>query len=153
METEQNQGTKPAARAGDKIKLHYSYKLDDGTVFATSRDQEPLEFVIGAPEIIPGIQEAVIGMRPGDRKTVAIPPEKAYGPYYKEMTAAIDRGMVPGELELEVGIAIRVKHADGQESDAFVTEINEDTILVDGNHPLAGKNLIIDFQLLDVTAG
>ena len=109
--------------------------------------------MIGAPEIIPGIQEAVIGMRPGDRKTVAIPPEKAYGPYFKEMTATIDRGLVPGELKLEVGIAIRVKHADGKESNAFVTEINEDKILVDGNHPLAGKNLIIDLQLLDVTAG
>ena len=151
MGTEQNQ--KPnAAKAGDKIKLHYECKLDDGTLFATSHGRDPIEFVLGTTQIIPGIQEAVLGMQPGERKTVTIPPEKAYGPYFEEMTATIDRSLVPEGLPLEIGLAIRLQHADGAESNAFVTAINEDTISVDGNHPLAGKNLTMDLELVEVSA-
>ena len=133
---------------GDSVKVHYTCKLEDGSVFATSRNKEPLEFEIGAAEVIPGLQEAVVGMAPGETKTVTVPPEKAYGLYHDEMTATIDRSMVPQDLKLEKGIAIRVKHADGHESDAFVTGLTESTVDVDGNHPLAGKTLTIDVELL-----
>jgi len=83
---------------------------------------------------------------------VIIPPEKAYGPYHEEMTAQLDRKMVPADLELEVGIVIRIKHGDGHESDAFVTEITDETITVDGNHPLAGKNLNMELELVELVA-
>ena len=137
-------------KAGDTVKIRYTCKLDDGSVVAASENEEPLEFVVGNTQIIPGLQEAVIGMTPGEAKTQSIPPERAYGPYHEEMTAKLDRRMVPEEVKLEVGVSLRVKHADGHDSDAFVTELSDTTVTVDGNHPLAGKNLTLEIELVDL---
>ena len=151
MKSKDNEDAMETAKAGDRVTFHYTCKLDDGSVFATTRGKEPLEFVIGNATIIPGLQEAVIGMCPGETKMVMVPPEKSYGPYHEEMTGKVDRSMVPKDLELELGICIRIQHGDGQESDAFVTEINDDTVSVDGNHPLAGKNLNMEIELLELS--
>ncbi len=150
MKTHTHSDAAPVAKAGDTVRVHYTCRLEDGKLLDTSRGKEPLEFVIGTADIIPGLQEAVLGMCRGETKTVSIPPEKAYGPYFKEMTATIERHMVPEEVKLEPGIAIRVKHADGHESDAFVTAISDRTISVDGNHPLAGKTLSMDIELVEL---
>ncbi len=141
-----------AAKIGDRVKVHYTCMLEDGSLFASTREKEPKEFVLGSADVILGLQDAVIGMKPGETKTVNVPPEKAYGPYHEEMTATLDRRMVPDHIALEIGAALRVKHADDHESDAFVTEISERTIKVDGNHPLAGKRLIMDVELVDLEA-
>jgi peptidylprolyl isomerase len=139
-------------KAGDTVKIHYTGKLEDGTVFATSRNDQPMEFTVGAAEIIPGLQEAVIGMSVGQTRTQLIPPERAYGPYHEQMTATLDRKMAPPELEIGVGVSLRVKHADGHESDVTVTELSETKMTVDGNHPLAGKNLLLEIELLDIVS-
>lgn len=136
------------AEPGDHVRIHYICRLDDGTVFATTYNKEPLEFVIGTTRIIPGLQEAVVGMRVGEKKTQVIPPEKAYGPYHEEMVATIDRSLIPPGLEVQVGTCLRVEHADGHLSDVIVTEVGTETITVDGNHPLAGKRLTMEIQLV-----
>ncbi len=143
--------TAAAARAGDSVRIHYTCKLEDGSVFATTRNKEPLEFVLGNARIIAGLQEAVIGMRPGETRTVTVPPEKAYGPYHEEMTATLDRSLIPDELEVKPGVSLRVKHADGHESDVLVTAVSDESVRVDGNHPLAGKNLVLEIELLALT--
>ena len=137
-------------KPGDSVKVHYTCKLEDGSVFATTQNKKPLEFDVGGARIVPGLQEAVVGMKAGEKKTVIIPPEKGYGPYHSEMKATIGRELVPADIELEVGVALKVKHADGHESDAFVTAFTDETIDVDGNHPLAGKQLIMEVELLEV---
>jgi len=137
------------AKPGDSVRVHYTCKLEDGSVFATSRNKDPLEFEIGGADVIPGLQEAVVGMAAGETKTVTVEPEKAYGPYHEEMTATIDRSLVPSDVSLEEGISVRVKHADGHESDAFVTGFTDTTVDVDGNHPLAGKRLVMEIEFLD----
>ncbi len=147
---ESDSGVRRTAKAGDRVRIHYVCRLADGSVFATTRNKEPKEFVIGTTAIIPGLQEAVIGMAPGDKKTVEIPPEKAYGPYHEEMTATIDRQMIPADLEIRVGVSLRVKHADGHESDVFVTAIEGNRVKLDGNHPLAGKRLIMELELVEL---
>mgnify|MGYP005844449915 FL=1 len=152
MKADSNAPAAPAAKGGDKVRIHYVCRLEDGAVFATTRNKAPIEFTIGTTKIIPGLQDAVVGMRPGETRSVSIPPEKAYGPYHPEMTAELARELVPADVKLEVGVALRVKHADGHESDAFVTGIEEDRVSVDGNHPLAGKNLLLEIELLDVVA-
>lgn len=150
MTSSSNAPEPPQAKPGDSVRIHYTCKLEDGSVFATSRNKEPIEFEIGSAEVIPGLQEAVVGMAEGDTKTTMVPPDKAYGPYHDEMTATIDRDMVPSDLKLENGVSLRVKHADGHESDAFVTGFNETTVDVDGNHPLAGKTLTLEIELLEL---
>lgn len=138
------------AKMGDTVRVHYTCTLEDGSVFATTRGKEPLEFDVGEADVILGLQEAVVGMSPGDTKSVSIPPEKAYGPYHEEMTATIDRSAVPAHLEIEEGVSLRVQHADGHESDAFVTKLTDTTVELSGNHPLAGKKLTLDLELVDV---
>ncbi len=150
MSSHGSQPQSPEAKLGDTVKVHYTCNLEDGSLFATTRDKEPKEFVLGAGDVILGLQDAVAGMRPGESKTVTVPPEKAYGPYHVEMIATIERDKVPADIDLEPGIALRVKHADGHESDAFVTEVSSTTIKLDGNHPLAGKRLILELELIEV---
>lgn len=148
MQHETQPGAVTAAKAGDRVKVHYTCKLEDGSVFATTRNKEAKEFVIGTASVIPGLQSAVIGMTPGERKSVVIPPEQAYGPYHGEMTATLNRRMIPTDVAVEVGVSLRVRHADGHESDVLVTGVDGDQITVDGNHPLAGKNLVMEVELL-----
>lgn len=144
----------PAAQVkpGDTVRVHYTCKLDDDTVFATTRNREPLEFVVGESQIIPGLQEGVIGMKPGETKTFKIGPDKAFGPYHEEMTATLDRSLVPPDLELEIGTSLRVRHADGHESEVRVTALSETTVTIDGNHPLAGKELTMEVELVELEA-
>lgn len=150
MHSKQSSSAPAVVQSGDTVKVHYTCKLDDETVFATTRNKEPVEFEVGSASVILGLQEAVVGMTPGDSKRVAIPPTKAYGPYHEEMKATLDRSMVPSDVELEVGVALRVKHSDGHESDAFVTAFTDETVSVDGNHPLAGKNLVMEIELVEI---
>ena len=143
----------PVAVAGDTVKVHFTCQLEDGGVFSTSRNKEPLEFVVGNSQIIPGLQELVIGMKAGETKTEEVAPDKGYGPYHEEMKATLARAMVPEDLKLEVGATLRVRHADGHESDVFIMELDDDTVTVDGNHPLAGKKLVLAVELLELEKG
>lgn len=138
------------AKVGDMVQVHYTGKLDDGEVFDSSVDRNPLEFSIGAGQVIPGFEEAIVGMEPGQEKTVRIPAEEAYGPHRAEMMLAVDRAEVPPEIEPQVGQQLQLVQPNGQTMIVTVTEVTDQQVTMDANHPLAGKALTFDIRLLEV---
>lgn len=140
----------PQAKQGDTVKVHYTGKLDDGTVFDSSQEREPLEFTIGTGTIIPGFEQAVIGMSPGESKTEVIPPDRAYGPYLEEMVLQIERQQLPAELDPEVGQQLQLEHPTGEVIPVIITDVSSSTVTLDANHPLAGEDLTFDIQLVAI---
>ena len=138
------------AGTGDTVRVHYTGKLDDGTVFDTSSGREPLEFTIGSGQVIPGFDSAVDGMSPGDSETIRIPAEQAYGPHREEMMLEVDRAQVPAELNPQVGERLEIKQQDGRSVPVTVTSVTEALITLDGNHPLAGQALTFEIELVEV---
>ncbi len=139
-----------AAKEGDTVKVHYTGKLTDGTTFDTSTEREPLEFTIGDNQIISGFEQAVLGMSPGDTKTVTIPSDDAYGPRFDELEQTIDRSNIPEGIPLQVGIQLQAVGPDNQPIILTVTDVMDDTVKVDANHPLAGKDLMFDIELVAI---
>ncbi len=138
------------AEIGNTVRVHYTGRLSDGTVFDTSLGREPLEFTIGDGRLIPGFEKAVIGMNPGETKTVIIAPEEAYGPYLDELTADVDITQFPPHIRPEVGLHLQIRQEDGSFVDVVITRISGTTVTLDANHPLAGKELIFDIELLEI---
>ena len=138
------------AKAGDTVKIHYTGTLDDGTQFDSSQGRDPLEFELGGGQVIPGFDKAVEGMSVGESKTVAIPADQAYGEHHAQMVQEVPRTALPPDLEPEVGMGLSARNPDGSEIQLTVTEVAEDTITVDGNHPLAGKALNFDIELVSI---
>lgn len=138
------------AKEGDTVKVHYTGKLEDGTVFDTSTEREPLEFTIGNGEIISGFERAVVGMEPGETKTATIQPEEAYGPRRDDMTLTVDRGQFPEEIKPEPGQQLQIQQPDGRAAIVTVSDVSESTVTLDANHPLAGRPLTFDIQLVDI---
>ncbi len=137
-------------KKGDKIKIHYKGTLTDGTVFDSSEGREPLEFEVGSGMVIKGFDEGVLGMEEGDKKRVEIPVAEAYGEPVPENVIEFPKSNIPEDMELEVGSQIYLNGPSGQPIPAKVTAINEETITLDGNHPLAGKDLVFDLELVSV---
>jgi peptidylprolyl isomerase len=138
------------AKTGDTVKVHYTGKLDDGTQFDSSADRDPLEFTVGSGQVIPGFEKAVEGMAVGDSKTVNIPPEDAYGPRHDQMIQQVPKSALPDDLNPTEGMALQARGQDGQVLNLTVTAVDTDSITVDGNHPLAGKPLNFDIQLVEI---
>ena len=138
------------AKNGDTVKVHYTGKLDDGTVFDTSADREPLQFTIGEGKIIPDFEQAVIGMNPGETKNVQIPSDNAYGPHLEDRVMVVDRSEFPEDLKPEVDQRLQVRQSDGQVFAVTVIDVSESKVTLDGNHPLAGKDLTFDIQLSEI---
>ena len=138
------------AKDGDTVKVHYTGKLDDGSVFDSSVDREPLQFTIGESQVITGFEQAVIGMEIDESKTVKIPADEAYGPYNEELVQVIERGEFPPELKLEVGKKLQMRQADGQVIVVTITDISESSVTVDANHPLGGEDLTFEIQLVEI---
>ena len=138
------------AEHGNTVKIHYTGKLDDGTVFDSSVDRRPLEFTIGAGEVIPGFEEGVIGMSLGEFKTIRIPPDKAYGPRRDELFVVIDRSKLPSDPEPEVGKKVDIHQENGPILPAVITNVSESEVRLDINHPLAGKDLHFDIELVAI---
>ena len=136
-----------AAKSGDTIRLHYTGKLDDGTVFDSSVGRDPLEFTIGGGMLIPTLEEACVGMNPGDDATVAIAAEDAYGPVVPEAVQEVDRAMMPDDMELEIGVQLQASGPDGQTHVLTVVEFDDEQVKLDGNHPLAGQSLIFEVEI------
>lgn len=135
------------AKQGDRVSVHYTGRLDDGTEFDSSRDRSPLEFTIGEGQVIPGFEEAVVGMDVDDSKTISIPAAEAYGDYRQEMVFMIERTELPPGLEPEVGQRLQKGEPDGSNMVVTVVEISQESVTLDANHPLAGKDLTFDIQL------
>lgn len=138
------------AKAGDSVRVHYTGKLDDGTVFDSSIDRDPLEFTIGDGMIIPGFEQAVIGMTPGDSKTETIPTANAYGPHLEEMIVIVEREQMPPDVEPEVGQQLTIQEPTGQQIPVIITDVSDSAVTLDANHPLAGEDLIFEIQLVEI---
>lgn len=138
------------AKIGDKVKVHYTGKLEDGTVFDSSVEGEPLEFTIGSGEIIPGFEDEIIGMEEGEKKTFTIPSDKAYGPHREELMLKVARDEFPPDIEPFEGQNLQLRQPDGQVFYVVVIEVDEKTVTLDANHPLAGKDLTFDVELVEI---
>ncbi len=138
------------AQIGDRVTVHYTGKLNDGTVFDSSADRDPLEFSLGEGKVIPGFEEAIVGMSPGDSKTTTIPSDQAYGPYRQELVMAIERKQMPADFSVEVGQPVEIRHQSGQVFPAIVKQLSESEVILDANHPLAGQDLTFDLQLVEI---
>ena len=140
--------TEPA-KNGDRVRVHYTGRLEGGQVFDTSREGEPLEFTVGADDIIHGFSEAVRGMRVGESKTVEIAPDDAYGPRRDGLVTSVSREAAQFPLEPQVGMRFGLPLQDGGQLEVVVTEVTDTHVTIDGNHPLAGQKLIFDVELVE----
>ena len=138
------------AKKGDNVKVHYTGKLDDGTVFDTSKDRHPLQFIIGEGRIIAGFEEAVVGMNRGDAKTATIPPDKGYGPRRDDMVVTVERKQLPTDMDPAVGQRLELTQTDDQKLLVTITDVTESNITLDANHPLAGQDLTFEIELVDI---
>ncbi len=138
------------AQNGDTVKIHYTGTLEDGTVFDSSEGHDPLEFTLGSGQVIVGFEEAVTGMKSGDKKTVNIPAEKAYGQRNEEMILQAPRDQVPSDIDPEVGQQLQMGGPGGETVVVRVTEVTEEHVTLDANPPLAGKDLTFDIELVAI---
>lgn len=139
------------AKQGDTVVVHYTGKISDGSIFDSSQGSEPLEFTIGEGEVIPGFENAVVGMSPGESKTITIPIDEAYGPYREEMVLEVDRSQMPPDWEPEIGQQLQIQQGPEQYIPVIVTDVSDSTVRLDANHPLAGEDLTFDIQLVQLT--
>ena len=135
---------------GDTVKIHYTGKFEDGRVFDTSVGREPLEFTVGANQVIPGFEKGIVGMNQDESRTITIPPDEAYRPHHREMVLDIPRNEFPPNIQPEVGQQLELQQPNGQAVIVMVVEVSESCVTLDGNHPLAGKDLIFDIQLIEI---
>jgi peptidylprolyl isomerase len=142
--------TMAQAKAGDRVKINFTGKLEDGSVFANTAVSEPLEFKLGEGKIIPGIENAVEGMSVGESKTVKVTPEQAYGQRRDELVEEVSRDRFPKGVEPQVGQKFEVPQQEGQPMVVKVVEVSEQTVTLDGNHPLAGRDLTFELELLEI---
>ncbi len=138
------------AKEGDTVKVHYTGTLEDGSVFDTSVEREPLQFTIGEGQLIPGFEQGVIGMKLGESKTITIPADQAYGPYNVGLVGVVERDHLPAGMEPEVGQQLQTTQANGQIAVVTVINVSESTVTVDANHRLAGKDLTFEIQLVEI---
>jgi peptidylprolyl isomerase len=138
------------AQNGDTVKVHYTGKLEEGMEFDSSANRDPLQFTVGSGQIIPGFEQAVVGMNPGDSKTAKIPADQAYGPHHEELVLVVDRDQIPSHLTPEVGQQLEIRQEDDRTIGVIVTDVSPSSVTLDANHPLAGQDLIFDIQLVEI---
>jgi len=140
-------------KKGDKVKVHYHGKLDSGETFDSSAGREPLEFEVGSGMVIKGFDDGVTGMTAGEKKTISIPYNDAYGPRNPEMLIEVPKDKFPPDLEIELGMPLTMSDGQGQQFQVIITEIKENAVMLDANHPLAGKDLTFDLELVEIVGG
>ena len=138
------------ARSGDTVRVAYTGKLSDGTVCVSTASRRPLQFTIGCGRIIPGVEQAVIGMRPGQRKVVTLHPPQAYGRHREGMLIAVDRNRIESDSELQIGQRLRATCANGRRVSVTVADITNSKVILDTNHPLAGRTITFDIRLVRI---
>ncbi|GAB2769702.1 FKBP-type peptidyl-prolyl cis-trans isomerase [Salinimicrobium soli] len=137
-------------KENDTVKVHYTGKLTDGQVFDSSLEREPIEFTMGQGQLIPGFEKGLLNMKENEKKTITIPAEEAYGEPRQELIQEVEKSQLPEEIKPEVGMGLVSKSPDGREMNLVVKEVKEETIVVDGNHPLAGKDLVFDLEVVEI---
>jgi FKBP-type peptidyl-prolyl cis-trans isomerase 2 len=135
---------------GDKVKVHYHGKLTNGETFDSSEGRQPLEFEVGSGMVIKGFDDGVMGMKVGEKKTINIPAENAYGPKNEEMMIEYPKAQFPQDMQIEVGMPLVMSSASGQQFQVTIAEIKDDVVILDGNHHLAGEELIFDLELVEI---
>ena len=138
------------AQVGDLVRVHYTGRLADGSIFDTSMQREPLEFTLGGGEIIASFEQAVLGMTAGESKTATILVDQAYGPHHTERMIDVERHHLPPDLQPELGQRLQMTRPDGTTITVVVTTITETQVTLDANHPLAGQDLIFDIMLVEI---
>ena len=137
-------------KQNDTVRVHYTGKLVDGQVFDSSLEREPLEFTMGQGQLIPGFEKGLLDMKVSEKKTITIPADEAYGQPRTELVQEVDKSQLPAEIKPEVGMGLVSTSPEGQEMNLMVTEVKENSIVVDGNHPLAGKDLVFDLEVIEI---
>jgi peptidylprolyl isomerase len=140
------------AKSGDTVHVHYTGSLSDGTVFDSSRERDPLSFTVGAGQVIPGFNNAVEGMNVGDSATVNIPAAEAYGEFREDFVIQVNPSDIPPEITPEVGMDLQLHQQDGGAIPVKITAVTEEKITLDANHPLAGKDLTFEIELMEIAA-
>ena len=138
------------ANQGDIVRIHYSGKLTDGTLFDSSDGGDPLEFKIGENTIIPKLEASVVGMIVGDKATIEIEFADAYGPRLDEAVQTVERSMIPCEVDLTIGGQLQATAPDGKQLILTVLEVSDEMVTLDGNHPLSGQDLVFDIELVEI---
>lgn len=140
------------AKSGDTVRVHYTGKLDDGTIFDSSAGSDPIEFVLGDHQVIPGFEDGITGMQVGEAKTITIPFDQAYGAYDESLLLEMPRAQFPTHLTPEVGEALQLRQPDGDVVTMIISEVTDEAVTLDANHPLAGEDLTFDLQLAEIVA-
>ena len=138
------------AKANDRVKVHYKGSLRDGTIFDSSLEKEPFVFIIGKGAVIPGFEKNIVGMKAGDKKTVTVQPEDAYGLHREDLCTLIARSRIPENIRLRPGMKLDVQSSRGASTRALVLDVTEAHVALDLNHPLAGKELVFDLELIEI---
>lgn len=138
------------AKQGDTVQVHYTGRLGDGQVFDSSLERDPLEFKIGANAVIPGFEQAIAGMAPGQSKTITLEPGDAYGQYRDEMVHRVSRTDIPDNMELQPGMMVQAQSPNQEVIVLTVKDVDDDSVTLDANHPLAGKELTFDIELVAI---
>lgn len=137
-------------KTGDTVRIHYTGTLNDGTTFDSSTGRDPLEFQVGSGQIIPGLDKAMPGMTVGEKKTVEVASEEAYGPVHPEARQTVPRAEIPDNIPLDLGTPLQMQTPTGQVVQVTVAEVTETEVTLDANHPLAGKDLTFAIELVEI---
>jgi peptidylprolyl isomerase len=140
------------AKPGDTVAVHYTGKLADGSVFDTSKNRDPIQFVVGERHVINGFDQAVTGMSPGEKKTAQVSAEDGYGPRQPELVVEFDRTRIPPDILAEVGQELEMRTTAGRQVAAVVVDASDTSVTLDANHPLAGKDLMFEIELVELVA-
>ena len=141
------------AKSGDKVKVHYHGRLEDGTTFDSSEGREPLEFEVGSGMVIKGFDDGVMGMNVGDKKTINIPVDEAYGPRDPERIVEFPKANFPPDMKPETGMRLNMTGGQGEVIPVVIAEVGDEVVILDANHPLAGEPLIFDIELVEIVGG
>lgn len=138
------------AQVGDVVSVHYTGKLNNGEVFDSSRDRDPMEFTLGQEELLAGFEDGVVGMKPGESRSVTLEPENAFGDRREDLLLKLPKKEFPQNITPSVGLQLKLSNASGNEMTVVVTKVGEESVTLDGNHPLSGQTVVFDIELLEI---
>lgn len=141
-----------SAQNGNVVRVHYTGRLDDGSVFDSSHGREPLEFTLGGGQVISGFERAVSGMEVGETRSTNVPADEAYGPRREDLVLEIDREQIPEGVEVSVGTQLQLQQENGQAVPVTVADVGNESVTLDANHPLAGRDLSFELELVEIEA-
>jgi peptidylprolyl isomerase len=138
------------AEVGDLVSVHYTGKLKNGEVFDSSKERNPLEFTLGSKELLAGFEDGVVGMKPGETKSVMLEPENAFGDRREDLLLKLPKKEFPQNITPSVGLQLTLSNASGNQMTVVITEVGEDSVTLDGNHPLSGQTVVFDIELVEI---